>query len=221
MPPISGNGIWLDCGEHASHFYESSAEQKEVLLPFFRQGLENGEHCLYITSSQSVDDWYFELQAYGIDVQNERRRGALQVIHRNDWRLPGGFNSIMQARRTIHLIDRMRAGPVSLRIGFDAAWALDPQLPADQLCHWEATANLLYRDQAIRTICQYDLNEQPSAAVHAALRTHPVVIISGFTRPNPFYEAPQILKKEPRLNQSNADVSTVENMLAQLRAARV
>jgi hypothetical protein len=212
------DNLWLDRGEHACHFHESFTEQKRVVLSFFREGLANGEHCLYITSDQSDDEWYFEFQAYGIDVQRERQRGALQIVHRSDWRPAGEFNSMVQARRAIDLFDRLLVEFRGIRIVGDAAWALEPELAVDQLCHWEATANLVYKGQDIRAICQYNLKDHSAAAIHSALRTHPVIILDGRRCPNPYYEAPRILENEPHLNHSNADELAVDDMLARLRA---
>jgi hypothetical protein len=106
-----------------------------------------------------------------------------------------------------------------LRIAGDAAWALRPELAVDQLCHWEATANLLYKGQEIRAICQYNLRDHSPGAVHSALRTHPLVILDGLVRPNPYYEAPKILENEPLLNNTNANAQDVEGMLSRLRGA--
>ena len=209
--------IALNPGDHAVHLHRSFAEQKEVLLAFFRDGLENCEHCVYITSDVSADDWFFEFQAYGVDVQREREKGALQIVHRDEWRSPEGFSSIAQARKTLAYIDRAM-GTNGLRIAGDAAWALRPELPIDLLCHWEATANLIYERQPIRVICQYDLDAHSPDGIRAALRTHPVVILEGHRCENPFYEAPVILEYEPLLSDSCADPEQIERMLARLRS---
>jgi hypothetical protein len=123
------DSVHLERGDHAAHLHESYAEQKSVVLPFFRAGLEGKERCIYVASDHSIDDWYFELQAYGIDVQTERQNGALQVVPRTAWRTLDRTNSIVQARRALSLIEE-GAGYEGLRIAFDAAWALNPPVPA-------------------------------------------------------------------------------------------
>ena len=81
----------------------------------------------------------------------------------------------------------------------------------------EATANVLFDDVDVRAICQYDLSLHTPAEIHSALRTHPVVIYEGQSRQNPYYEAPDILRDEPRLNGSDADASRIAEMLEALK----
>jgi hypothetical protein len=215
---VSNLNLAIDRGSHACHLYETFGEQKEVVLSYFQEGLQNGEHCLYITADQSVDEWYLEFQAYGIDVQSELQRGSLNVINGEMWRQTGDFNSVVKARDAWRLIDGLLANFKGVRIAGDAAWALDPPLPVDQLCHWEATANMVYEGADARAICQYNLNRHSPAAIHSALRTHPIVILDGQSRANPYYEAPRILENEPHLNHSSDDPVMLESMIALLRS---
>jgi len=212
---ISGS---LKPGSHAIHLYESPAQQKDLLASFFQQGLEDGEHCLFFSGPKSAPDWYQELQASGVDAERESQRGALLVVDRGDWRPEGRFNSLLQARKVLGLVERLMDGSSGLRIASDARWALKPELPADQLCHWEATADLIYKGEEIRAICQYNLHEHASEAIHSALRTHAIVILDGRYYSNPYYEAPLILEREPALNHSHGDARLISEMLARLGA---
>jgi hypothetical protein len=142
----------------------------------------------------------------------------LNVIRGEEWRQTGEFNSIVKAREAWGLIERMRVAFTGVRIAGDAAWALEPPLSVDQLCHWEATANLVFKGEDVRVICQYDLSRHSAAAVHSAIRTHPIVILGGRSLSNPYYDAPRILEHEPRLNYSDADAGMVQDMLRRLRS---
>jgi hypothetical protein len=107
-----------------------------------------------------------------------------------------------------------------IRVAVDAGWMLQPPVAAEQLCHWEATINpLIAGDFEARVICQYNLSRHSAPAVHAALRTHPILLLDGRRRSNPYYEAPLILQREPELNHSDADAVMIDEMLSKLRAA--
>src|SRR5262249_35115705 len=97
-------------------------------------------------------------------------------------------------------------------------WEWDPPLPADKLCHWEATANLVFEGLAVRAICQYDLGTDSPQVIHSALRTHPQVILGRKLYSNPFYEAPRILENEPYLNHSDVDAPRLASLLSQIRS---
>jgi hypothetical protein len=212
-----GRSIPLNPGEHACHLYRSFDEQKALILPFFKEGLAGNEHCAYITNDRPVDEWYFELQASGVDVQRERDRGALQIIERSVWRTAGEFNAIVKAREALGMIEGLLMKFSGVRVAGDAAWALNPELPVDQLCHWETTANLVYENQNVRAICEYNLDQHSPAGIHTALRTHAIVVKDGEVFRNHLYEAPRLLENEPEFYHSNADAATVEAMLDGLR----
>ena len=69
----------LPRGAHACHLFRTTGEQMHVLLPFCREGLDRNEFCSLTAAAETVEDWHVELQAYGVDVQEERERGTLLI----------------------------------------------------------------------------------------------------------------------------------------------
>jgi len=197
--------------------FQDQNEQKVVALRFLKDGLDRGEYCALVTPDAIADDWQFELQAFGVDVVHAQEAGSLDIVVGSEWRNDGEFNSILMARSTSHRIEAALVNAPGVRILADAAWTLDPVLPADQLCHWEATKSLVLEETEVRVICQYDLSQHSPANIRAVLRTHPVVLLDGLLLHNPFFEAQQILANEPRLNNSDSDAATIEAMLRRLR----
>ena len=133
-----------------------------------------------------------------------------------EWYQKTDFRSVTQARRLWEMIESKLDHFPAIRLAADMRWTRE-YLPTPELCHWEATANLIFEDVDVGAICQYGLDYHSPAEIHAALRTHPVVMYAGRARPNPFYEAPTILANEPFLNASYADAATVEAMLSTFR----
>jgi hypothetical protein len=202
---------------HVCLLHRGFQEQKAAVLPFIKEGLDKGEQCYYIADERSADDWRFELQAYGINVQEEEKRGSLIVSGAERWRRPQDFSSTANARRFWELIERGLESFNGVRFAIDAGWMLDPEIPTDLICHWEATLNVVIDDGVnVRMLCQYNLGRHSWAGVHSALRTHPTAQIGGVPRPNPYYEAMRILENEPHLNFSNADAGMIEGMLIAL-----
>jgi hypothetical protein len=201
-------------GTHVCHFFRSFSEQKEVALPFIREGLLNGAHCFFTTVEHSPGEWYFELQAFGIDVQTEREKGALLVISEEQVRPSGDFNAIRLARDLWAMTQQLLVNFTGVRLAREVPWSADSALPIDHLCQMEATGSLLFEETDVMALCQFDLNRHPPPAIHTALKTHPYVILAGRLYSNPFYEARHILANEPTSYQSNADSGTVEEMLS-------
>jgi len=187
-----------------------------VTLQFIKDGLSRGERCVHITTEPSVEECYRDLDAAGIDVVSERKAGSLEVFRAIDWYLENEFQSIAMARSFLQMIDRDQRVFSAIRLTADMRWT-SGNLSVEALCHWEATANFVFEDEEVRVICQYDISNHSAAEIHAALRTHPVVIYEGRPRENPLYEAPAILANEPLLNGSDADAAEIEAMLDGLR----
>ena len=214
---MAGLNLELERGSHIVQIYEGFGEQKQVILPFFREGLRNGEHCLLVANSASYDEWCLEFQAYGIDVSAEFERGALKIITGAEWRGSGRFNSMIQAREALGLIQDRKHEFKGVRIAGDADWELEPAVSAEDLCHWEATANLVFEEEPVRVICQYNRERYSSEMIHAVLRTHRSVVYHGqYYRDNPNFEGERILENEPHLNRSDADDRTIEEALSRL-----
>ena len=203
-------------GAHDGHLYRTWSERTAVVLPFVNEGLENGEHAMIVTSPSSWDQWRRELQAFGVDVGREERRGALQFVSGEEWRGPAVVNSIVMTRRALDTVNGLLGDFNGVRIVGDAEWDLEPTVPPDKLCHWEATANLVFDDSDVRAICQYDVGRIDPHYLHASIRTHPSLIWGGKRYRNPHYEAPRILEHEPYLNESTGDRTVVDDLLRQL-----
>ncbi len=215
---MTDDTLSLQSGDHACFLYQGFVEQKATILPFLNEGLLQRERCIYVADEDQEDEMCLELQAYGIDVEAEKSAGHL-IIGRTQNRFAlREFNSIHMARQVWGLLRPSLSVYSGVRMAINRASVLALELSADQLCHWEATLNLLQADLPVRTICMYDRNALSTAKIHAALRTHSVVLAKGKPRRNPYFEAPAILAHEPHLNASMADDTTVDRMIARLVA---
>ena len=121
------------------------------------------------------------------------------------------------AREVLALLRQKLSQFSAIRIAGDVDWSVDPAIPDDVLCHWEATSNLVFDGLRAQVLCQYDIDRYPPAFIIAALRTHPVVLYDGQQVVNPFYDAPRILRDEPMFNHNSNDADTVARMLRQLQ----
>jgi MEDS: MEthanogen/methylotroph, DcmR Sensory domain len=206
----------LDLGTHVCHLYRGEDDLKDVTLPFLSDGLRNGECCVYVADGSAVDAWYDELQGQGVDVALARETGALTITSSDAWRAMCQSGSVGMAREVLGLVDQKLGAFPSIRIAGNVGWSEEPAVSAEMLCHWEATANVVFEGLPARVICQYDIESYQPAFIHAALRTHPIVLYKGRRVRSPYYEAANILAKEPKLNGSSNDPEVVANMLAKL-----
>jgi hypothetical protein len=204
-----------DGQHHICHLFAGTDEQDAVAVTLFSDGLLCGEACLLITSPHATQDWTSRLQAGGIDVLREQQRGALTFLAGGEPRTACECNSIARAGELLEFV-RKKRGIRGIRIVADFEWGFSPPLPADMLCHWEATADLALENLNVRSVCQYDLRRSSPSQLCSALRTHRMAVVGQQLYRSPFFEAPRILTNEPRLNHSLDDRKGVDLMLGEL-----
>jgi signal transduction histidine kinase len=222
-PELVREVLSLRPGDHLCLVYDGDpAEQMPALLPFFRQGLENNEQCIYVADDLSLDQLQTLFESFGIDTEARLRAGSLQFWTRDQWRQPGFLDSAKKAAQVREVIDNaLAAGYAGIRFGVEMTWTLGPDIDVHRLRHWEATINTIFTPEVPgRIICQYSRRRLSPATIEAALSTHPLAIIGPTISPNPFYEAPLLLGGS-EADRSQRDAARVDWMLSQLKWARV
>ena len=190
-------GEHLDEGMHICTFFRTSAERYRVLMPFIREGMEQGDRAFHIVNPSLRSEHAQRIAEAGIDAARAEVEGQLEVIGWDEAYLRAGSfdRSAMLSLLPVLLNDgRARGFPITRFIA-DMAWALtDPG--ALDLLEYECRVNLALPKAGDIVICSYDLDKFGAAIVIDALRTHPIVLIGGIVQRNPFYVPPEELLKE-------------------------
>jgi PAS domain S-box-containing protein len=205
----------LKQGDHACLIYnEDPAEQMAALVPYIKEGLEEGEQCIYVADDQTIEEVAHALEAGGINVVRESERGALRLWTRREWRQPGELDSASKSLQVRGFIDdALKAGFKGVRFAVEMTWTLGPDISVDQLRHWEATINTIFVPGVPgRIVCQYSRSRLSAAIIEAGLQTHPLAILDDLCA-NLFYEAPLILEKK-------SETEKLDWMISQLKKAR-
>jgi hypothetical protein len=198
-------GEHLDEGMHICTFFRTSAEKYRVLMPFIREGMEQGDRAFHIVNPSLRSEHNQRIAEAGIDTARAEVDGQLEVIGWDEAPLRGGsFNqSAMLSLLPVLLNDgRTRGFPVTRFIA-DMAWVLNDPAALDHLLEFECRANLALPKAGDIVICAYDLDKFGAAIVIDALRTHPIVLIGGIVQRNPFYVPPEELLKELNERESS------------------
>lgn len=151
------------------------------------------EHCRRLASA-------------GIDLDAKIQNGQFELRDWSNMHLRGG---IFDQKQTLALLrqvisDAKKNGFPRTRFVTNMEWALEAGLDANELLEYEATANFDWMRQngpVNPVICSYDLNQFTADIVVDVMRTHPMVIIGGMLRENPFFVPPEEFLKELRLKK--------------------
>jgi hypothetical protein len=181
--------IGIKAGDHVCVLYEySPLEQIPAVVAYLKEGLLQGEQCIYVADETPAEHILLWLRAEGVDIDSGQASGALKVWRRAEWRQPGLLDSIRKAAQVRQIVeDALAAGFSGVRIAVEMTWALNPDIPLDAVEHWEATSNDLLRTAPISAMCLYGRRRHSSEAMAAALRTHPSVLDAAGVRSNEHY----------------------------------
>jgi DNA repair protein RadC len=115
----------LPWGKHLCYFYSTKQDLINVLVPYFKAGLENNESCIWITAKPLSKKEAEEAMAKAIpDFPQHLASGQMEIIPHTDWYLKGDiFNGKRALNAWIDKLERaMASGYDGLRVSGDTAW---------------------------------------------------------------------------------------------------
>lgn len=202
MSPITKQvrlaGSVLGSYRHCCAFFSSRAEEYRVLLPFIREGLEQGDRAVHIIDGQLHDDHMRRLRDADIDPQHATKKGQLEIRHWEDAYLQEGcFDQYRMMGLVEGLLKQGRAAGYPLtRLVANMSWALLDRPGVHQIAEYESRINdlLIQYDDAV--CCTYDVSRFSAQVIMDTLRVHPMVIMGGILQENPFYIPPAEFLRE-------------------------
>ena len=168
-----------------------------MLAPFYRDAEQRNERNLHCVDPAGLDDHRRHLAAAGIDVDGCERRGHLAL---RPWPpAPGGFD----VPGLLAAMDRATAARGDEAAGFDGlrvmtqmGWAVGHGVDRLDLLEYEARLNGVLDDNRCMAVCVYDLAPLDGTTMMDLLRTHPLTLIGGVLRENPFFTPPAEMLRE-------------------------
>ena len=200
MDQLSLAGTPLDAF-HVCAFFNSRDEEYEVLNPFFKQAIDQGEKNLHIVDPSLIDDHRARLVASGIDAPHCEACGQLEVVPWGAAYLDanGKFDKDRMLAAIDHLTGTGReAGYPRLRIMGNMNWVFDGLPGAEDVIEFEAEVNEVLARNRQPAVCVYDTAKLSGAMLMGLLRTHPLTLIGGVVHENPFFTPPAEMLKELR-----------------------
>lgn len=197
--PIRLAGRNLRHTRHVCAFFHSKEEQNEVLMPFFKEGLERGEKIFHIVDARHRQEHLCACQAHGIDVESAEKSGQLEVRVWEDAYLKDGY---FDGDRMVRVLEDVLKSAHEThgrgRLMGNMEWALEALPGVADIVEYEAKLNYVLPKHPDPVICVYDLNQHSGSVIMDILRTHPMVIVGGVLQENPLYVPPDEMLAELR-----------------------
>ncbi len=136
-------GAVLDRSRHVCAFFNSKEEEYRVLLPFVKEGFDQGDKAFHIVSPDHRPEHLRRLEQEGIDVAAAQHRRQLEVWRWEDAYLREGH---FDQNRMLALIEQVlndgeAQGFPLTRLVANMEWALEDRPGVDDVVEYEARLN--------------------------------------------------------------------------------
>lgn len=174
---VLGDMPW---GTHFSVFYETKEDLLDILVPFFKAGLEANEFCLGVISKDlpltKQDAWSALRQAVP-DLEQHATAGRIEFLSHDEWFLQGGDFDLAGVIRLLHakLAQALVKGQAGMRVSGSPAW-LQRERWKD-FHAFERAVDEAIADQRVIAACTFPLATSSAAEILAAGRTHHFTVL--------------------------------------------
>ncbi len=188
---IIGNTPW---GTHFCLFYQTKEDLIDILVPYFKAGLENNEYCLWVTS-EPLNEKEAE-KAIKVAMPNfddYLKKKQIEIVHYTEWYLRDG---VFDLDRVLNgwiekLENAIENGFEGLRITGNTAW-LEKKDWKDFKDYEEEINNVIGNFQMM-AICTYSLEKCGSFELLDVIKNHQFALLHRNGRWESFKSMEQIV----------------------------
>ena len=167
---IVGKVPW---GTHFCLFYKTSYDLLDILLPYFKAGLDNNEYCLWVTSEPLARAAVEKAIMEAAPASNRlTESGQIEIVPHDEWYLEDG---VFNPRRVLDgwiekLETALAEGYSGLRATGNTAW-LESKDWTD-FTRFEKEADGVIGDHRMMALCTYSLDKCSATDVLDVVKNH-------------------------------------------------
>jgi PAS domain S-box-containing protein len=172
---IVGDVPW---GTHFCQFYQTKQDLIEILVPYFKMGLENNEFCVWITSEPlSAKEATEALKKEASNLDDYVRKGQIEILDHSQWYTkPGYFDSEQVLQGWVEKEkEALRNGFDGLRLTGNTLW-LEKKDWRD-FTEYEAAVNSVIGKFRMLAICTYCLDKCGASEIMDIVSNHQFALI--------------------------------------------
>ena len=193
-------------GAHFCHFYETKEDLLDILIPYFKAGLENNEFCLWIVfPPQSEEEMKGALRLAIPGVEQRLTAGDMEILPHSRWFFVEGsldFPRVM-ARWQERLAQALARGYDGMRVNANEAWLTKEEWR--EFSAYEETLDNYMAGQRMIALCAYRASLISAAGLFDVTRTHQFAIARRYGK----WE----VVETPELKQAKAELATLTEVL--------
>lgn len=171
----SGIGVIGDVpwGTHFCQFYKTKKDLTDILVPYFKAGLENNEFCIWVTSEPLTEKDAAEAMTNVMpDFDRYEKKGQIEIVPHTDWYLKDGA---LDSHKTIDgwvekLNGALAKGYDGMRSTGNTFWLVKRDWK--NFADYEEDINKIIDKRRMISICTYSLDRCEACEVIDVLHNH-------------------------------------------------
>src|SRR5271156_4733805 len=194
-------GVNLAGQNHVCAFFNTMDDEHRVLRSFYKDGFDRGEKATHIVDSENREAYLQRLTDSGMNVEELMDTGRLEVVPWTDaYVRDHRFDQDAMLASVEKLIQSGTAAgyPLTRLVGHHMDWLFLDKPATYNLVEYEARLNNVLSKYNDPVICNYNPSKFGANVAMDIMRTHPLVIIGGLLRENPFFVPPEQFLDEMR-----------------------
>lgn len=193
---LAGSVLSRTC--HVCAFFQSKDEEYRVLMPFIKDGFDQGDRAFHVVDPQHRPAHLERLEQAGIDTSQAQQSGQLEVRKWQEAYIKDDhFDQYRMIETIKDALDPAKKQPgQKTRLVANMEWALEDLPGVHDIVEYETRLNYVLPKYHDPVICTYDLSRFDASVVMDIMRTHPMVIVGGMLQENPFYVPPDEMLRE-------------------------
>ena len=203
--PLASNKALLDMpwGSHVCQFYDGKEDLLEMLVPYFKQGLERNEACVWLVGDLTVEEAKNALEAAVPDLDGYLAKGQMTIRHYAElYANPNG---------TVKPSDELSAafaamgttvtaqGFAGLRASGSVSWVTDEE-NMSRFMDYETKVNLAIQNARIMAVCTYPARAAALCRCRELIHNHGRIFV----------------KRGAWVHDKSTDAKTIETVFASL-----
>ncbi|MBA7659366.1 Adaptive-response sensory-kinase SasA [subsurface metagenome] len=172
---IIGDAHW---GTHFCQFYQTKEDLIDILVPYFKAGLENNEYCMWVTSEPlKLEEAKAALRKEVKNLDNYIKKGQIEILDYSQWYTkPGGFDVDKVLQGWIEKEkEASTRGFEGLRLTGNTFWL--EKRDWKSFADYEAVVNSVIGKYRILAICSYSLDKCKAGEIIDVVSNHQFALI--------------------------------------------
>lgn len=210
---IVGDVSW---GTHFCVFYQTKEDLIDILVPYFKAGLENNEFCMWVTSKPlNAEDAKKVLKQTITNLDDYINKGQLEILDYNQWYTKTGrFESDKVLQGWIEKEEQaIKRGFSGLRLTGNTFWLEEKDWK--KFADYEAIVNNVIGGHKMLAICTYSLEKCGAVEIVDVVANHQFALIEREKKWE-IIESTDRKKAEERIKESAGEWQRTFDSIADL-----